>query len=103
MTNWTRALPAVAAAALTWSFAADALADTITVTKARIGCLDIQTDGNLTSVVAHECNGKPECSYKAPTPDAYAKLGVHAATRFACTQGMEILYRCGNSADTKTV
>lgn len=30
----------------------------ITVTKARIGCLDIQRDGNLTTIVANACNGK---------------------------------------------
>ena len=75
----------------------------ITVTKARIGCLDIQRDGNLTSIVARDCNGRPDCSYKAPTPDAYARLGVHAATRLACTQAMEIDYRCGNQGDPKTI
>ena len=32
--------------------------DVITVTKARIGCLDIQADGNLTGLVAPACNGK---------------------------------------------
>lgn len=75
----------------------------ITVTKARIGCLDLQHDGNLTPVVARDCNGRPECTYKAPTPDAYARLGVHAATRTFCTQAMEITYRCGNQGDAKTV
>jgi hypothetical protein len=75
----------------------------IAVTKARIGCLDIQQDGNLTSVVAHDCNGRPDCTYKAPTPDAYTRLGVHAATRIACRQAMEIIYRCGNQGDAKTI
>ena len=37
--------------------------------KARIGCLDIQPDGNLTAVVAGACNGKGSCSFKAPTPE----------------------------------
>src|SRR5579872_1944824 len=67
----------------------------ITVTKARIGCLDIQLDGNLTQFVAEACNNKTTCSYKAPTQDAYQREGVHAATRTFCTQGMEITYHCG--------
>ena len=38
----------------------------ITITKARIGCLDIQIDGNLTAIVGGACNNKTVCSYKAP-------------------------------------
>jgi pimeloyl-ACP methyl ester carboxylesterase len=68
----------------------------ITVTKARIGCLDIQADGNLTSLVAYVCNGRPSCSYQAPTEDAYRRAGVQANTRPLCTQGMEITYQCGH-------
>ncbi|HYL10174.1 MAG TPA: alpha/beta hydrolase [Candidatus Acidoferrales bacterium] len=68
----------------------------IRVTKARIGCLDIQTDGNLTGVVARACNNRQSCSYKAPTPDQYKREGVQARTRSFCTQGMEITYQCGN-------
>jgi len=72
-----------------------ALAD-ITVTKARIGCLDIQKDGNLTGLVGQACSHRISCSYKAPTEDAYKRAGVHAATRFGCTQAMEITYQCGD-------
>jgi hypothetical protein len=75
----------------------------ITIDKARIGCLDLQHDGNLTGVVARACDGRAECNYKAPTPDAYARLGVHAATRALCTQGMEIVYHCGAQGDGKRV
>lgn len=67
----------------------------ITVTKARIGCLDIQTDGNLTALVARACNGRMSCSYKAPTEDQYRRAGVRARTRSFCTQAMEIAYHCG--------
>jgi hypothetical protein len=70
-------------------------AHTITVTKARIGCLDIQLDGNLTPFVAEACNNRASCSYKAPTQADYEREGVKAATRTFCTQGMEITYRCG--------
>lgn len=69
----------------------------ITVTKARIGCLDIQKDGNLTGLVANACNKRGNCSYKAPTEDEYKRAGVKAATRQFCTQGMEIAYRCGQN------
>src|SRR5437660_11839864 len=69
----------------------------ITVTKARIGCLDIQTDGNLTGMVGQACNNKMSCSFKAPTEDAYRRAGVQARTRTFCTQAMEITYRCGAS------
>src|SRR5258706_9817618 len=69
--------------------------DSITVTKARIGCLDIQTTGNLTSMVAASCNGRRTCSFKAPTEAAYRAAGVKANTRFLCTQAMEITYNCG--------
>jgi hypothetical protein len=66
----------------------------IHVTSARIGCLDIQKSGNLTSLVQKRCDGKMTCSYKAPTPAAYGKAGVRAATRAACSQAMEIIYSC---------
>ena len=69
----------------------------ITVTKARIGCLDIQTDGNMTDIVGAACNGKWTCSYKAPTEDEYKRKGVKARTRSFCTQGMEITYQCGRN------
>jgi len=71
-------------------------AQSINVTKARIGCLDIQKDGNLTAIVARACNGKKSCSYKAPTENEYKRAGVRAATRSFCTQGMEITFQCGN-------
>jgi hypothetical protein len=51
----------------------------ITVSSARIGCLDIQTSENMMAIVAAACNGKQSCSYKAPTEDAYKKMGVTAA------------------------
>jgi hypothetical protein len=66
----------------------------IKVTKARIGCLDIQHAGNLTTLVGRACDGKMTCSYKAPTESAYRRAGVQAATRSFCTQAMEISYRC---------
>lgn len=71
--------------------------DPITVTKARIGCLDIQQDGNLTGLVGAACNGRGSCSYKAPTEDEYRRAGVVAKTRTMCSQGMEITYRCGQN------
>lgn len=74
----------------------------ITVTKARIGCLDIQQSANLTRLVGPVCDGRPSCAYKAPNPDAYQKAGVKAATRPLCTQAMEITYRCGSN-DEQTV
>lgn len=74
----------------------------ITITKARIGCLDIQTTGNLTAVVGRACNAKQKCTYKAPTPEEYATAGVTAKTRAFCTQAMEIVYRC-TGGDTHTV
>jgi pimeloyl-ACP methyl ester carboxylesterase len=67
----------------------------ITVTKARIGCLDIQHDGNLTGLAGRACNGKMTCAYKAPTPQQYQAAGVRAKTRTFCTQAMEIIYKCG--------
>jgi hypothetical protein len=70
--------------------------DVITVTKARIGCLDIQTDGNLTGLVSQACNGKSSCAYKAPTESEYKRAGVQARTRTFCTQGMDIEYRCND-------
>ncbi len=77
-------------------------AQNITVTKARIGCLDIQKDGNLTKIVAQACNGRKTCSYKAPTEDQYKRKGVQAKKRSFCTQGMEIVYGCGPN-DSHTV
>jgi hypothetical protein len=77
---------------------------TIQVTKARIGCLDIQTGGNLTAIVAANCDGKVTCSYKAPNPVEYQSMGVRAATRSFCSQAMEITWRCStNERDIKTV
>src|SRR5262245_12890765 len=70
----------------------------IHVDQARIGCLDIQRDPNLTGLVGNACNGKPTCSYKAPTEDQYRRAGVVANTRLFCTQAMEIIYHCGNGA-----
>jgi len=54
----------------------------IHVTEARIGCLPIQKDRNLTGRVGNACNGKLYCSYKAPNPQANEdtcghKIGVH--------------------------
>src|SRR6185369_10604769 len=69
----------------------------IHITKARIGCLDIQHAGNLTELVKKACDGKKNCSYKAPNPDQYKQAGVQAATRAFCSQGMEITYDCGNN------
>jgi pimeloyl-ACP methyl ester carboxylesterase len=74
-------------------------AATLTMATARIGCLDIQLDGNLTSMVASACNDKASCSFKAPTEAAYKAAGVQAATRPFCTQAMEIIYRCGGNGD----
>src|SRR5260370_655717 len=74
----------------------------ITVTKARIGCLDIQVEGNMTNIVGQACNGKWTCSYKAPTQDQYRRMGVAARGRAFCTQGMEITYQCGHN-DFRTV
>src|SRR5262249_14789121 len=71
----------VAIAALAGTASAD-----ITVTKARIGCLDIQTEGNLTPMVATACDHKMSCSFKAPTESAYKHAGVVAKTRSFCTQ-----------------
>jgi hypothetical protein len=88
-----------------WSIRAVGMARAeITVTKARIGCLDIQTDGNITSIVGQACNGKKTCSYKAPSEDEYKRAGVHAKTRTFCTQAMEIIYSCGDGrSDTVLV
>lgn len=66
----------------------------ITVTAARIGCLDIQTEPNLTALVSQACDNQASCAYKAPTEDEYTAAGVTANTRTACTQAMEITYRC---------
>jgi hypothetical protein len=66
----------------------------IRVTKARIGCLDIQKAGNLTPLVSRTCNGRERCSYKAPDGDAQKAADITARTRTFCTQAMEILYDC---------
>jgi hypothetical protein len=47
----------------------------IHVDSARIGCLDVQKDPNLTGFVANACNGKISCSYKAPTESQYRHEG----------------------------
>ena len=75
----------------------------VQITSARIGCLDLQTQPNLTSVVGNVCNGKFSCSYKAPSEQEYRQAGVHARTRAFCTQAMEIVYRCGNAAPQTVV
>ena len=75
----------------------------IHVDAARIGCLDIQKEPNLTGLVASACNGKIYCSYKAPTEDEYKRAGVQAKTRTACTQGMEITYHCRTTQITVPV
>jgi len=49
----------------------------------------------LGAIVGAACNGRVNCSYKAPTEAEYRRMGVQAATRTFCTQGMEIVYRCG--------
>jgi microsomal dipeptidase-like Zn-dependent dipeptidase len=68
----------------------------IRVTEARIGCLDVQKQPNLTALVGSACNGKMACSYRAPTEAEYRRAGVPAATRALCSQAMEIKYQCGN-------
>jgi hypothetical protein len=68
----------------------------IHVDAARIGCLDIQKDPNLTGMVGNACNGKTYCSFKAPTPQQYQRAGVVAKGRTFCTQAMEITFHCGN-------
>jgi len=80
----------------------DAVAQ-IKIVSARIGCLDIQRGGNLTSIVAQACNDKQLCSFKAPTDEQCRAAGVPVATRTFCSQAMEITYRCGADADPKTV
>ncbi|MGE5321290.1 MAG: hypothetical protein ACM3SW_00405, partial [Actinomycetota bacterium] len=76
--------------------------DVITVSRARIGCLDIQRAPNLTELVGRACDGRKSCAYKAPTPDEYTRAGVRAATRTFCTQGMEIVFQCGHN-DFQTI
>jgi pimeloyl-ACP methyl ester carboxylesterase len=75
----------------------------ITVTEARIGCLDIQPPGNLTKLVAQACDNKAACAYKAPTEDAYRRAGVAAETRSFCSQAMEIEYTCSGSSQQKKI
>ena len=95
--KFTRLIWAISATCAFLGSARAGDAQNITVTKARIGCLDIQPDGNLTGIVASACNNKSSCSYQAPTPQQYTSEGVHAATRTFCTQAMDITYRCGPS------
>ena len=76
----------------------------IDVRSARIGCLDIQRNANLTPFVALSCNGRQKCNFKAPTQGEYQSRGVQAATRDHCTQAMEIVHRCSKDrpADATT-
>jgi len=90
----SRACAVGAVFAFGWVAAAQAQ---ISVSAARIGCLDIQKDSNLTPLVGKACNGKWECSYKAPTEKEYKAAGVKARTRTFCTQGMEITWQCGKN------
>ncbi|HLW51347.1 MAG TPA: membrane dipeptidase [Candidatus Angelobacter sp.] len=76
--------------------------DTITIARARIGCLDLQTAPNLTEIVGRACNGRKTCAFKAPSPDEYTREGVRAATRTFCTQAMEIVFQCGHN-DFQTI
>ena len=71
----------------------------ITVTTARIGCLDLQSTGNLTALVGAVCNDRTCCGYKAPTEAEYQAAGVTAKTRPLCSQAMEVTYRCGPNDD----
>lgn len=78
----------------------------IHITDAEIGCLDIkQNDGNLTGIVGNACNGKFNCSFKAPTPQQYQAEHVQVHGRSFCTQAMHIAYQCAGgenkSADVK--
>src|SRR4051794_29618318 len=102
--RWSAIAALAAAFALALVGGAGSARAQIAVSKARIGCLDIQHDGNMTEIVGRACNGKWSCSYKAPTEDEYKRAGVHAATRSFCTQGMEITYQCGhNDFHTATI
>jgi hypothetical protein len=69
----------------------------IHVVKARLGCLDLQTAGNITSLVKERCDGLQRCAFKAPSEAEYRALGIRAATRTFCTQGMEISFHCGST------
>jgi hypothetical protein len=69
----------------------------IKVTKARIGCLDIQLDANITDVVGRACNTRESCSFKAPEPSKPGYPTNNVRTRSFCTQGMEIVYLCNNT------
>jgi pimeloyl-ACP methyl ester carboxylesterase len=67
----------------------------ITVTEAEIGCTDLtQNRGNLTAMVGNACNGKLNCSFKAPTPQQYNAAHIQVYGRTFCTQAMEITYKC---------
>jgi len=50
---------------LAWLWMTEVAQAQIVVTKARIGCLDIQIDGNLTAIVAGACNNKASCAYNS--------------------------------------
>ena len=73
----------------------------IHVDAARIGCLDlVENKGNLTGVVGAACNGRDYCPYQALTGDQYKAMGVQIHGRTFCTQGMEVVFHCGNNAVT---
>jgi hypothetical protein len=72
----------------------------IRVNSARMGCLDIQKDPNLTGLVGSVCKRKFSCSYKAPTEKEYRAAGVQARTRTFCTQGTEISYNAATAGSS---
>src|SRR5262245_30023759 len=74
----------------------------MTTTSPRIGCRDVQRQGNRTRLVGQACNRRMDCSYKAPTPQQYQAAGVQAAGRSFCTQAMEIKYDCADGLGQKT-
>ena len=84
------------AAAVSFAFLGIGVAQAqIHVTDAEIGCLDLkQNQGNLTSIVGNACNGKFNCSFKAPTPSEYQAEHVQVHGRSFCTQAMDITYQC---------
>lgn len=68
----------------------------IRISEAQIGCLDLRENrGNLSAVVRAACDSRYRCSYKAPTPERYQRMGLKVFGRTFCTQAMEIKYRCG--------
>lgn len=71
----------------------------INITEAQIGCLDLHENrGNLSAVVSSSCDGKFQCTYKAPNPDAYNRMRIKVHGRTFCAQAMEIKYRCVGGA-----